>query len=107
MAEPDPLRPMREMDRPHSKRFGERFRPVAELAITCHFPAEILRATVPSPMATNTGQSSRKGAVKERVQAQNPVTHRYVKIDTNTGRIIDHKKTPGPYKGIKDVTRKK
>jgi hypothetical protein len=58
-------------------------------------------------MATNTGQSSRKGAVKERVQAQNPVTGRYVKIDTNTGRIVDHKKSPGPYKGVKDVTRKR
>jgi len=58
-------------------------------------------------MATNTGQSSRKGTVRERVQAQNPVTGRYVKIDTNTGRIIDQKKSPGPYKGVKDVTRKK
>lgn len=58
-------------------------------------------------MATNTGQSYRKGPVKERIQAQNPVTGRYVKIDTNTGRIIEHKKSPGPYKGVKDVTRKK
>jgi hypothetical protein len=58
-------------------------------------------------MATNTGQSSRKGAIKERVQAQNPVTGRYVKIDANTGRIIDHKKSPGPYKGVKDISRKK
>jgi hypothetical protein len=71
------------------------------------FPREILRRMVPFPMATNTGQSSRKGAVKERVQAQNPVTGRYVKIDTNTGRIIDNKKSPGPYKGVKDVTRKR
>ncbi len=58
-------------------------------------------------MATNTYQSSRKGIVSERVQAKNPVTNRYVKIDTKTGRIIDHKKSPGPYKGVKDVTRKK
>jgi hypothetical protein len=58
-------------------------------------------------MATNTGQSSRKGAIKERIQAQNPVTGRYVKIDTNTGRILEQKKTPGPYKGVRDVTRKK
>lgn len=47
------------------------------------------------------------GAVKERVQAKNPITNRYVKIDTTTGRIVDQKKTPGPYKGIKDLTRKK
>jgi hypothetical protein len=58
-------------------------------------------------MAKNTGESSRVGAVKERAQAQNPVTGRYVKIDTNTGRIVESKKTPGPYKGIRDITRRK
>jgi hypothetical protein len=58
-------------------------------------------------MGKNTGQSSRMGAIKERVQAKNPITNRYVKIDTTTGRIVDQKKTPGPYKGIKDLTRKK
>jgi hypothetical protein len=58
-------------------------------------------------MSKNTGQSGRIGAVKERVQAKNPITNRYVKIDTTTGRIVDQKKTPGPYKGIKDLTRKK
>lgn len=58
-------------------------------------------------MATNTGHSGRKGAVKDRVQAKNPVTGRYVKIDTATGRIVDQKKTPGPYKGVREVTRKK
>jgi hypothetical protein len=36
---------------------------------------------------------------------KNPVTNRYVKIDTNTGRIVDQKKSPGPYKGVKDITR--
>ena len=55
-------------------------------------------------MAKNTGSDSRIGAVKERVQALNPVTKRYVKIDTSTGRIIDHKKTAGPYKGVREVT---
>ena len=58
-------------------------------------------------MGKNTGHSSRSGAVKERAQAKNPLTNRYVKIDTSTGRIVDQKKTPGPYKGVKDVTRKK
>lgn len=57
-------------------------------------------------MATNTGAGSRKGAVKDRVQALNPVTKRYVKIDTSTGRIVDHKRTAGPYKGVREVTRK-
>lgn len=58
-------------------------------------------------VSKNTGQSSRMGAIKERAQAKNPITNRYVKIDTTTGRIVDQKKTPGPYKGIKDLTRKK
>lgn len=57
-------------------------------------------------MAKNTGDGFRKGAVKERVQALNPVTKRYVKIDTGTGRIIDQKKTEGPYKGIREVSSK-
>ncbi len=51
-------------------------------------------------MATNTGADHRKGAVKERVQVLNPVTKRWVKLDTRTGRIVDHKKSPGPYKGV-------
>jgi hypothetical protein len=58
-------------------------------------------------MGKSTGQSGRSSAIKGRVQAKNPVTDRYVKIDKSTGRIIDQKKTPGPYKGIKDITRKK
>ena len=59
-------------------------------------------------MGKNTGTSQLElGAVKERAQAKNPITDRYVKIDTSTGRIIDQKKTPGPYKGVKDITRKK
>ena len=55
-------------------------------------------------MAKNTGNGSRKGAVKDRVQALNPVTRRYVKIDTVTGRIVDHKKSAGPYKGVREVS---
>lgn len=51
-------------------------------------------------MATNTGKGFRRGAVKNRVQVLNPLTRRWVKLDTTTGRIVDHKKTPGPYKGI-------
>ena len=58
-------------------------------------------------MATNTGSGSRKGAVKGRVQALNPVTKRYVKIDTSTGRIVEHKKTAGPYKGVREVETNK
>ena len=58
-------------------------------------------------MGKNTGHSSRQGAVKERAQVKNPVTGHYVKIDTSTGRIVDQKRSAGPYKGIKDLTRKK
>jgi hypothetical protein len=52
-------------------------------------------------MATNTGKDARKGAVSSRVQVLNPRTDRWVKLDTTTGRILDHKKSSGPYKGIK------
>lgn len=52
-------------------------------------------------MATNTEKGYRRGAVKDRVQVLNPITKRWVKLDTKTGRIIAHKRTPGPYKGIR------
>ena len=42
---------------------------------------------------------------KSVVQTKNPVTKRYVKIDRSAGRIISHKKTEGPYKGV-PVSRK-
>lgn len=42
--------------------------------------------------------------MKDRVQALNPLTKRYVKIDTDTGRIIAHKKTAGPYKGVREAS---
>jgi len=44
--------------------------------------------------------TGRTGVTKTRVQVLNQVTNRWVKLDTNTGRIVDHKKSPGPYKGI-------
>lgn len=42
-----------------------------------------------------------KGAISKRVQALNPVTKKWVKIDTSTGRIVNHKKSSGPYKGVR------
>jgi hypothetical protein len=39
--------------------------------------------------------------MKNRVQILNPVTQRWVKVDTYTGCIIAHKKTPEPYKNIR------
>jgi hypothetical protein len=52
-------------------------------------------------MGKNTGQNYREGAVKDRVQIHNPRTDRWVKVSTKTGRIVDQKKTPGPYKGVR------
>ncbi len=43
----------------------------------------------------------RGGSVRNRVQALNPKTKRWVKIDTKKGKIISHKSTPGPYKRIR------
>lgn len=45
---------------------------------------------------------------KERdiVQTKNPKTGRYVKIDRSAGKILDTKKSPGPYKGV-PVARKR
>ena len=53
-------------------------------------------------MAKKTAEG-RKGAVKNRVQMLNPRTGRWVKVDTETWKIIEQKKTPGPYKGIRKL----
>jgi hypothetical protein len=45
------------------------------------------------------GNSSRSGS-SGRVQIKNPIINRWVKLDTRTGRIVDTKKSPGPYKGV-------
>lgn len=47
-----------------------------------------------------------KTVKKDIVQVKNPKTDRYVKIDRDAGRIIDHKKSEGPYKGI-PIARKR
>jgi hypothetical protein len=52
-------------------------------------------------MAKRDESGKLKGAISNRVQVLNPVTKRYVKIDTERGRIVDHKKSPGPYKNIR------
>jgi len=50
-------------------------------------------------MGTNTGENYRQGQVKNRVQVFNPKNNTYVKINTETGKIMTCKKIP--YKGIK------
>ncbi len=52
-------------------------------------------------MAKRTKSGKLSGAISNRVQVLNPVTKRYVKIDTERGRIIEHKKSPGPYKNVR------
>ena len=52
-------------------------------------------------MAKREKSGKLKGAISKRIQVLNPVTKRYVKIDTDRGRIIEHKKSPGPYKNIR------
>lgn len=40
------------------------------------------------------------------VQIKNPKSGKYVKIDRSKGKIISHKKSEGPYKGV-PVARKR
>jgi hypothetical protein len=49
-------------------------------------------------MATKKGGSKKGGSS---AQVRNPLTKRWVKVSTKTGRILSRKGSPGPYKGIK------
>lgn len=46
-------------------------------------------------------------AKKDIVQVKNPRTNRYVKIDREAGKIIDQKKSEGPYKNIPIARKRK
>jgi len=46
------------------------------------------------------------GAKTRYVQACNPKTRRFVKIDRQTGSIVSHKKTSAPYKGVKIIGKR-
>ena len=46
------------------------------------------------------------GKQKDVVQTKNPRSGHYVKIDRSAGKIIAHKSSSGPYKGV-PVARKK
>lgn len=52
-------------------------------------------------MATRNNEGKLQGTISHRVQVMNPITERWVKIDTESGRIINHKSTKGPYKSIR------
>ncbi len=46
------------------------------------------------------GDHHRVGAVRERSQTFNPHTQQWVKRDTETGRFLDQKADPKPFKGV-------
>ena len=54
-------------------------------------------------MATNPppGDGHRKGAVRKRSQVETPLTDRFTKRDTQTGRFIDQKADEKPFKGVR------
>lgn len=54
-------------------------------------------------MATNPpkGDGHRNGAVKDRSQTYNPKTDSWVKRDTGSGRFMDRKADPKPFKGVR------
>jgi hypothetical protein len=47
------------------------------------------------------GDGRRVGAVKQRSQTYNPQNERWTKRDTDTGRFIDQKADPLPFKGVR------
>jgi len=49
----------------------------------------------------------KKPATKKVVQIKNPKSGHYVKIDRNKGKIVGHKSTPGPYKKVPIIKKKK
>ncbi len=54
-------------------------------------------------MATNPpkGDGHRNGAVRDRSQTYNPQNDRWTKRDTGTGKFIDQKANPTPFKGVR------
>jgi hypothetical protein len=54
-------------------------------------------------MAKNppSGDNHRVGAVRGRSQTHNPKNDTWVKRDTGTGRFIDQKADPKPFKGVR------
>lgn len=51
-------------------------------------------------MATNSGEGSRTGSVKDRSQVHNPNDGKFVKRDLETGQFIDRKEDGAPFKGV-------
>ena len=47
------------------------------------------------------GDGQRKGMVKGRSQAFNPITNQWVKINAETGKFMDVKQDGTPFKGVR------
>lgn len=47
------------------------------------------------------GDNHRQGQVTDRFQTYNPHNDRWVKRDATTGRFIDQKSDPDPFKGVR------
>ena len=47
------------------------------------------------------GDNTRRGAVKDRSQVQNPQNGNWTKRDTDTGRFMDQKQDGTPFKGVR------
>lgn len=62
-------------------------------------PGKVPQPKETTPMAKNTGAGHRRGAVRNRSQVQTPTG--WVKRDTDTGRFLDRKTDPQPFKGVR------
>lgn len=56
-------------------------------------------------MGKNTGNGSRLGVVRDRKQTFNPTTGKFVKLNTDTGKIMACKDTP--FKSVRMDSRAK
>ena len=52
------------------------------------------------------GDDQRKGAVKARSQIKNPVTGTWTKRDDKSGKFMDEKADPKPFKGVRKEKKK-
>ncbi|HKZ97376.1 MAG TPA: hypothetical protein VJ045_10390 [Hyphomicrobiaceae bacterium] len=53
------------------------------------------------------GDDRRVGAVKKRSQIKNPITGTWTKRDDASGKFMDVKADPKPFKGVRKKTKKK
>ena len=59
-------------------------------------------------MATNTGDGTRTGSVRDRSQVKNPNDGKFVKRDLESGQFMDRKEDGRPFKGVaKEVDRRR